>query len=259
MRKFRTSLNTLYKEIIVLLPILLAVILGAGIVYAAQSSRINNSVATQVTEHGVCGNITNNSGKDIFIPTNSSGEWSAFRANLPAGVTNTSCCAGNYGNSCNGPANACGQTTGGSYICAGTCSVTTAPGYSGAHSLYGGGCTSPANACGQTQGGTYGCNNTCSASSAPGYSGAHATYGQGCTSAANNCGTTNSGTRGCNNSCSASAPANVPDVWRCVEGEPFCVNQSEVCDYDEYGYPTNCIFQCTDYDTNTTCGYVSGC
>lgn len=70
-------------------------------------------------------------------------------------------CAGNYGQQCSG-SNQCG-TLYGSYQCNGACSVggpTLPPGF-------GQGCNSPANACGQTTGGTIGCNGACTATTPP--------------------------------------------------------------------------------------------
>lgn len=78
----------------------IGVVIFAGIVYAASSYQINNTISTTVNEWGTCGQITNNSGKGVFVPTNTSAEWSAFRSNLPSGVTNGSCCVPNTSTNC---------------------------------------------------------------------------------------------------------------------------------------------------------------
>ena len=46
-----------------------------------------------ITAFTVCSKITNShaSGKALFVPVNSSGEWSTFRSNLPSGVTSGAC------------------------------------------------------------------------------------------------------------------------------------------------------------------------
>jgi hypothetical protein len=53
--------------------------------------RINNHANQNIDKFGTCKNVQNESGKDIMVPTNSSGEWSAFLAHLPAGVTIVDC------------------------------------------------------------------------------------------------------------------------------------------------------------------------
>lgn len=59
--------------------------------WAADSHRVNNGVSVEITEHGTCRSVNNTSGKDIFIPTKTSGEWSSFYNNSPTGVTVASC------------------------------------------------------------------------------------------------------------------------------------------------------------------------
>jgi hypothetical protein len=60
-------------------------------IYADPIFRINNGGNLQINKFSVCKDVTNSSGKDIMVPTNSSGEWSDFLAHLPAGVTATTC------------------------------------------------------------------------------------------------------------------------------------------------------------------------
>ena len=198
--------------------IVLALVIGAGIVYGATTVGLFNigpnvsSSQITVSYTGGCQSITHSGAGSLLIPTNTATEWNDFVAHAP-GISVGSCCAGDSGQSCNGPSNACGQYTAGTYSCAGVCSVTTAPGYSGGSSLYGQACTSAANACGQTQGGTYVCGNTCSAG-APGYSDGSILYGQACTltSGTNSCGQTQQcgSTYNCSDACSGtcSPPAN---------------------------------------------------
>jgi hypothetical protein len=59
--------------------------------WAADSHRVNNGVSVEITEHGTCRSVNNTSGKDIFIPTKTSGEWSSFYNNPPTGVAVSSC------------------------------------------------------------------------------------------------------------------------------------------------------------------------
>ena len=69
----------------------------AGVVFlglaaqAATNYRATNGGTTVVTEFSVCKSIVNNSGYDLFIPTNSGGEWSAFYNNPPSGVAINQC------------------------------------------------------------------------------------------------------------------------------------------------------------------------
>ena len=188
------------KEITRIIPILLAIIAGAGIVYAAVStSATGGGAVTQFTTNwGDCRNIQNNNGQAFFVPANTQGEWDAFLTNAP-NKTLSSCCAANSGQACTSAANSCGQTNTGTYSCSGVCSASTPANPAG----YGNACTSSANACGQTNSGTIQCDGSCSASTPAN----PANYGNACTSAANSCGMTNSGTIQCDGSCSATVPA----------------------------------------------------
>lgn len=49
------------------------------------------SSQTKIDAHGVCHNVQATDGKSYFVPTNTAGEWSAFRTNKPSGVTLSSC------------------------------------------------------------------------------------------------------------------------------------------------------------------------
>lgn len=77
--------------------VIISVIFGllALSVDAAQSYRVNAGQSNvQINEHGVCKKVTNTGAKDVFIPTNTSAEWSGFLAHLPSSVTVGSCVIG---------------------------------------------------------------------------------------------------------------------------------------------------------------------
>jgi hypothetical protein len=67
--------------------------------------RLNNGASQNISEHSVCKFITNNSGKDVFIPVQTSAEWTAFWNNAPAGLALTiaSCGGGGGDGSCTLP------------------------------------------------------------------------------------------------------------------------------------------------------------
>ena len=60
---------------------------------AAASYQVNHGQTVDIDEHAVRRCVTNNyaSGQAIFVPTNTSTEWSAFRTNAPAGVSVANC------------------------------------------------------------------------------------------------------------------------------------------------------------------------
>lgn len=58
---------------------------------AASSYRVNNGTNTDINEQGVCQNVANASGLDLFVPTNSAAEWLEFRTHPPTGVTLSAC------------------------------------------------------------------------------------------------------------------------------------------------------------------------
>lgn len=67
--------------------ILLIVLVSAAQYYSVS----NNSVPVTIDEHSVCKKVTNSGSADLFVPTNTAGEWSAFRSNLPSGVSLSEC------------------------------------------------------------------------------------------------------------------------------------------------------------------------
>lgn len=70
---------------------LLLFISSIFIVYAAsQYYQINSGAEVTVDEHEVCKKVTNNNAKSLFVPTNTAGEWQAFRDNAQ-GVSFQAC------------------------------------------------------------------------------------------------------------------------------------------------------------------------
>jgi hypothetical protein len=57
--------------------------------FALINYRVTNGATVTINEHNACYDVTNNSanGADVLVPTRTVGEWTAFRNNLPAGVT----------------------------------------------------------------------------------------------------------------------------------------------------------------------------
>lgn len=58
---------------------------------AATSYRAVINTPITVNEQGTCAVVTNAGSYDIFVPTNTSNEWSLFRTNKPAYVTLGAC------------------------------------------------------------------------------------------------------------------------------------------------------------------------
>lgn len=60
---------------------------------AASGYQVNYNTTSTITEWNICKKVTNahTSGKAIFVPTNTSTEWSTFRSKAPAGVTLARC------------------------------------------------------------------------------------------------------------------------------------------------------------------------
>lgn len=78
-----------------LLPLLLLVgllVLPAPAL-SADSYAPANSANVLIDEHGACYRVTNNTGDQIFVPTKSAAEWTAFRNNA-SGVTLSACTYG---------------------------------------------------------------------------------------------------------------------------------------------------------------------
>lgn len=73
----------------VLIGILFAILIIA-IVYAANYYKVDSGATSTIDEHGVCKKVTNNNALDIFVPTKTADEWTAFRNNA-SGVTLADC------------------------------------------------------------------------------------------------------------------------------------------------------------------------
>ncbi len=71
--------------------IFLILSLSSSLSWSAPSYRVNNSTIETIDEFGVCQNVNNTTGSDLFVPTNISAEWLAFRTQSPVGVTLTAC------------------------------------------------------------------------------------------------------------------------------------------------------------------------
>ena len=83
-----------FKKVYWVLAVTMAIVAaGFLVVYAATSYQVNYNATVEVDEHSTCKKVTNGSGTGlaIFVPTNTTGEWSAFRENLPSGVTLADC------------------------------------------------------------------------------------------------------------------------------------------------------------------------
>jgi len=67
------------------------IFLAAFPAFGASLYRVNNAANTDILEWSVCRNVANAAGHDLMVPTNTSEEWSAFRANPPPSVTVGNC------------------------------------------------------------------------------------------------------------------------------------------------------------------------
>lgn len=92
------------KKSFLILGILFAMLI-IGTVYAATSYRVNSGTQSTINEQSVCKKVTNNNAQDIFVPTNTAAEWTAFRTNA-TGVTYAECCS-NTGLACSSDAGCC--------------------------------------------------------------------------------------------------------------------------------------------------------
>ena len=71
----------------------------ATLLEASDSSTVNYATNQSITAFSTCKKVANNSGTglSVYVPTQSSAEWSSFYTNPPVGVSITSCappCAG---------------------------------------------------------------------------------------------------------------------------------------------------------------------
>jgi hypothetical protein len=84
---------------------------------AADKYRINNGTSLIINEFAACKSITNNSGRDLMVPTKSAVGWASFHGNAHSGVsisTPVSDCGTVLPNFCSvhSPAGNCGQNCG---------------------------------------------------------------------------------------------------------------------------------------------------
>lgn len=69
------------------------------VAFGATSYRVNNGATVDITEHGQCRRVTNASGTDKFVPTNTLSEWVSFYTNVAGGVSIAACpapCGGSF-------------------------------------------------------------------------------------------------------------------------------------------------------------------
>lgn len=81
------------KNILTLTIALSAIVIFATILEASDNFTVNYNTNQSITAFSTCKNVTNNSGtlKNVYIPTQSSAEWTSFYSNPPSGVTIGSC------------------------------------------------------------------------------------------------------------------------------------------------------------------------
>lgn len=82
---------SLKSLILILLLVNLGNVKKAGA--AAQFYQVPSGATMDICEYSVCKKVINNNSKtlSLFVPTNSSTEWSTFYGNLPSGVTTAAC------------------------------------------------------------------------------------------------------------------------------------------------------------------------
>ncbi|MGE4130778.1 MAG: hypothetical protein AB7F86_04025 [Bdellovibrionales bacterium] len=65
--------------------------LALSLAWSVEGYRVDTGTTREIDEWGVCQRVANVTGKSLFVPTNSALEWTEFRANLPVGVTISTC------------------------------------------------------------------------------------------------------------------------------------------------------------------------
>jgi len=60
---------------------ILAVIIAAGIVYAASFQDVSSGVNIKIHVFDYCRQVKNNAGQTLFVPTNSQAEWDSLVEN----------------------------------------------------------------------------------------------------------------------------------------------------------------------------------
>ena len=71
---------------------MLIIVFLALLILAADYWRVNDGAAvTEIDEQGLCRDVDNDCGSDLFIPTKTYNEWNSFVIHYPAGVVLTTC------------------------------------------------------------------------------------------------------------------------------------------------------------------------
>lgn len=78
------------KKALILLTVGIVVSL---VVYAASYYSVTAGGSLNITEFTTCRTVTNSNTSALFVPTNSSAEWTAFKSSTPPSVT-LLCCDG---------------------------------------------------------------------------------------------------------------------------------------------------------------------
>lgn len=141
----KINFKKLDLKILILLGLFILVILS-GVAYVvavgtySDGYRLNAGNVQDITinDSGARKKITNNSGKDLFIPTKTTAEWNAFVANKPSGVIVEESCTPtavwtNLGT--------CSVACGGGVTlqrCDATCGATCSSGYTNGQTAYNG-------------------------------------------------------------------------------------------------------------------------
>jgi hypothetical protein len=81
------------KKFLSLTGFLVALLVLATAIEASDNSTVNFGANSNITAHSTCKKVTNNSGTglSVYVPTQTSAEWTSFYSNLPAGITAASC------------------------------------------------------------------------------------------------------------------------------------------------------------------------
>lgn len=91
MSRLKSKLKVLfsgYRPLVLALSFLAFTVI---VVFAAVSYRVNNNTSQDINEFSDCKRVDNTSGHDLFVPTNTNGEWTAFYGHPPSGVSINAC------------------------------------------------------------------------------------------------------------------------------------------------------------------------
>src|SRR3989338_6905941 len=91
-RNYKRLLKDKKRLFYIVLGVILIPLIVYGINTAATGYRVNaGTTSPEIDAHGVCKKVVNTGSKDHFVPTSTSAGWSAFRSNLPSGVSLNDC------------------------------------------------------------------------------------------------------------------------------------------------------------------------